>query len=79
MGKIFPDGKGSLDPVTHKILKPSDWEERFVFRTSYKRELDRRFRNLSKEINKKIKRFGQFTQLFLIKMTFITCIFMRIL
>ena len=29
MGKIFPDGKAHFDLVTHKILKPDDWEERF--------------------------------------------------
>lgn len=30
MGKRFPDGKAHFDPVTHKILKPADWEERFA-------------------------------------------------
>ena len=28
MGKIFPDGKAHFHPVTHKILKPADWEEK---------------------------------------------------
>ena len=41
MGKIFPDGKAHFDPVTHKILKPSDWEERFAPEPHIKRELDR--------------------------------------
>lgn len=27
MGKLFPDGKAHFDPVTHKILKPDDWEK----------------------------------------------------
>ena len=30
MGKVFPDGKAHFDPVTHKILKPDDWEEKYV-------------------------------------------------
>ena len=35
------DGKAHFDPVTHKILKPSDWEERFAPEPHIKRELDR--------------------------------------
>lgn len=30
MGKIFPDGKAHFDPITHKILKPTDWEEKYA-------------------------------------------------
>lgn len=41
MGKIFPDGKAHFDPVTHKILKPDDWEERFAPELAIKRELNR--------------------------------------
>ncbi|MFC3932148.1 Cof-type HAD-IIB family hydrolase [Streptococcus dentapri] len=41
MGKIFPDGKAHFDPVTHKILKPDDWEERFAPEPAIKREVDR--------------------------------------
>ncbi|MBJ8326417.1 Cof-type HAD-IIB family hydrolase [Streptococcus pacificus] len=41
MGKIFPDGKAHFDPVTHKILKPDNWEERFAPEPAIKRELDR--------------------------------------
>lgn len=41
MGKIFPDGKAHFDPITHKILKPDDWEERFAPEPHLKRELDR--------------------------------------
>ena len=37
MGKIFPDGKAHFDPVTHKILKPDDWEEKIRSRRSYQR------------------------------------------
>ena len=41
MGKIFPDGQAHFDPVTHKILKPEDWEERFTPEPHIKREVDR--------------------------------------
>lgn len=41
MGKIFPDGKAHFDPITHKILKPDDWEERFAPEPALKREIDR--------------------------------------
>ena len=50
MGKIFPDGKAHFDPVTHKILKPSDWEERFAPEPHIKRELDRQ---IQKSLTKK--------------------------
>lgn len=49
MGKVFPDGKAHFDPVTHKILKPDDWEERFAPEPAIKRELDR-------QIQKSLKR-----------------------
>lgn len=41
MGKIFPDGKAHFDPITHKILKPDDWEKRFAPEPAIKREIDR--------------------------------------
>ncbi|KXT85979.1 Hydrolase (HAD superfamily) [Streptococcus sp. DD11] len=41
MGKIFPDGKAHFDPVTHKILKPDDWEENYAPERAIKEELDR--------------------------------------
>ena len=41
MGKIFPDEKAHFDPVTHKILKPNDWEERFAPEPHIKRQPDR--------------------------------------
>ena len=37
MGKIFPDGKAHFDPVTHKILKPDDWEEKYAPEPAIKR------------------------------------------
>ncbi|MCO0828725.1 HAD family hydrolase, partial [Streptococcus suis] len=30
MGTKFPYWKAHFDPITHKILKPDDWEERFA-------------------------------------------------
>lgn len=41
MGKRFPDGKAHFDPVTHKILKPADWEKRFAPEPALRQELDR--------------------------------------
>ncbi len=41
MGKIFPDGQAHFDPVTHKILKPDDWEERFAPEPAIQKELER--------------------------------------
>lgn len=41
MGKIFPDGKPHFDPVTHKILKPADWEEKYAPEPAIKAELER--------------------------------------
>ncbi len=41
MGKILPDGKAHFDPISHKILKPDDWEERFAPEPAIKREIDR--------------------------------------
>lgn len=49
MGKIFSDGKAHFDPVTHKVLKPDDWEERFAPEPKIKRELDRQ---LQKALNR---------------------------
>lgn len=30
LGKLFPDGKPHYDPVTHKVLKPADWAQRYA-------------------------------------------------
>ena len=53
--EIFPDGKAHFDPVTLKILKPDDWEERFAPEPHIKLELDRQIQNLSKETSKMIE------------------------
>lgn len=50
MGKIFPDGKAHFDLVTHKILKPDDWEEHFAPEPSIRRELDSQ---IQKSLNRK--------------------------
>ena len=44
MAKIFPDGMAQFDPVTHKILKPEDWEEKHAPEPAIKKELERQIR-----------------------------------
>ena len=44
MGKMFPDGKAHFDPVTHKILKPDDWEERYAPEPAIKKEIERQIK-----------------------------------
>jgi len=41
MGKLFPDGQPHYDPETHKVMKPSDWEERFAPEPRIKAEINR--------------------------------------
>ena len=41
MGKVFPDGQAHFDPVTHKILKPDDWEEKYAPEPHIKEEVRR--------------------------------------
>ncbi|MGX7245651.1 pyrophosphohydrolase domain-containing protein [Enterococcus quebecensis] len=41
MGKLFPDGKPHYHPVTHKVLKPDNWEADFAPEPKIKAELDR--------------------------------------
>lgn len=45
MGKVFPDGKAHFDPITHKILKPDDWEERFAPEPTIHRKLNRQIQH----------------------------------
>ena len=40
----FPDGKAHFDPVTHKILKPDDWEEKYASEPAIKKELQRQLK-----------------------------------
>lgn len=44
MGKIFPDGKAHFDSVTHKILKPDDWEEKYAPEPAIKKEIERQIK-----------------------------------
>ncbi|MTD38412.1 HAD family hydrolase [Erwinia sp. CPCC 100877] len=41
MGKLFPDGQPHYDPVTHKVLKPDNWEADFAPEPKIKTELER--------------------------------------
>ncbi|MBO0439990.1 HAD family hydrolase [Candidatus Enterococcus ikei] len=41
MGKLFPDGKPHYHPVTHKVLKPDNWEADFAPEPKIKAELER--------------------------------------
>ena len=55
MGKIFPDGKAHFDPVTHKILKPDDWEEKYAPEPAIKEELERQIKAYEKNCDSKEK------------------------
>lgn len=44
MGKLFPDGKPHYHPVTHKVLKPENWEADFAPEPKIKAELERQQR-----------------------------------
>lgn len=46
MGKVFPDGRAHFDPITHKILKPEDWEEKFSPEKKIAKELERQKKRL---------------------------------
>ena len=56
MGKVFPDGKAHFDPVTHKILKPDDWEEKYAPEPAIKKEIERQIKAYERHkerVNKK--------------------------
>lgn len=48
MGKKFPDGKAHFDPISHKILKPVDWEERYAPEEAIELELQRQMKRLDR-------------------------------
>ena len=48
MGKIFPDGQAHFDEVTHKILKPNDWEEKYAPEPAIQKELERQIKAYQK-------------------------------
>ncbi|GGI66762.1 HAD family hydrolase [Enterococcus alcedinis] len=41
MGKIFPDGQPHYHPVTHKVLKPDNWEEDYAPEKKIRAEIER--------------------------------------
>ncbi|MBP2100519.1 pyrophosphohydrolase domain-containing protein [Enterococcus rivorum] len=41
MGKVFPDGKPHYDPITNKVLKPADWQEKHAPEGKIKAEIER--------------------------------------
>ena len=56
MGKVFPDGKAHFDPVTHKILKPDDWEEKYAPEPVIRQELQRQFKAYERHKERKNKK-----------------------
>lgn len=52
MGKVFPDGNAHFDPVTHKILKPDNWEANFAPENKMRDELDRQIRVAMTKLSK---------------------------
>ena len=52
MGKLFPDGKAHFDPVTHKILKPDDWEKNYAPEPAIKKELERQIQAYQRNCEK---------------------------
>jgi Cof subfamily protein (haloacid dehalogenase superfamily) len=53
MKKIFPDGKPHFDPVTGKLLKPDDWDEKYSPEPLIKKELEAQIRAALGKMNKK--------------------------
>ena len=41
MGKLFPDGKPRYHPVTNKVMKPEDWQQKYAPEPLIKEEIDR--------------------------------------
>lgn len=41
MHKLFPDGKPHYDPITNKVLKPADWQEKYAPEPLIKTELEK--------------------------------------
>jgi len=56
MGKVFPDGKAHFDPVTHKILKPDDWEEKYAPEPAIKKEIERQIKAYERHKERKNKK-----------------------
>jgi predicted HAD superfamily Cof-like phosphohydrolase len=41
MGKLFPDGQPHYHPVTHKVMKPENWEQDYAPESRIKAEIER--------------------------------------
>lgn len=41
MGKLFPDGQPHYDEITHKVLKPKDWVEKYAPEGKIREELEK--------------------------------------
>ena len=41
MGKLFPDGKPRYHPVTNKVMKPEDWQQKYAPEPLIKEEINR--------------------------------------
>lgn len=41
MGKLFPDGKPRYHPVTNKVMKPEDWQDKYAPEPLIKDEIDK--------------------------------------
>ncbi|CAM4068679.1 haloacid dehalogenase [Streptococcus penaeicida] len=52
MGKLFPDGKAHFDPVTHKVLKPDNWEKQYAPEKAIKKELDKQLQKSLQRLEK---------------------------
>ena len=52
MGKMFPDVKAHFDPVTHKVLKPADWEKHYAPEAAIKKELDKQLQKSLQKLEK---------------------------
>lgn len=52
MGKIFPDGQPHFDPVTHKVMKPDNWEADFAPEGKIEAELERQIRVAMSKLSK---------------------------
>jgi len=44
MGQLFPDGQPHYDPITHKVLKPDNWEHDYAPEEKIKQEIQRQTR-----------------------------------
>lgn len=50
--KIFPDGQPHFDPVTHKVMKPDNWEADFAPEGKIEAELERQIRVAMSKLSK---------------------------